>query len=299
MTNYSTNYRRKKLGNLRKINSRKTAKGKRNLTYAFHFCLKCTLFSLCIILVSLTSIILYKEILKSEYLKVKKIQVEGCLRYTEAQILYIAGIKPQINLLSLNLRNICQCLENSPWIERANVKRVFPDKLDISIVEREPAALINLNQLYLVDKKGTIFKKAEREDGLLAFPILTGVTWQDLMNPQGIHTHLITQTLTLMALLEEEGIDISAISEIHLDPAFGLTVFTTQHATQINMGFSPCKEKCRHLCAIMEDLERKDLIPHTIDLNHSYRAFVKIKPQNKKNESIRKGGEKQWVKMEI
>ncbi|NOQ86336.1 MAG: hypothetical protein GQ554_05610, partial [Deltaproteobacteria bacterium] len=156
-----------------------------------------------------------------------------------------------------------------------------------------------LKQLYLIDKKGTIFKKAEREDGLLAFPILTGVTWQDLMKPQGTHTHLITQTLTLMAILEEEGIDISAISEIHLDPTFGLTVFTTHHATQIDMGFPPFQEKCRHLCSIMEDLKRKDLIPQTIDLSYSLRAFVKTKPQNKEFKSIKKGGEKQWVKMEI
>ena len=299
MTTSAISYRRKKLGNLRRITPRKTAKTKRDLTHVFNFCLKCTILGLCVVFISLSSIILYKEILKSAYFHVKKIQVEGCLRHTKDQILYIAGIKSQTNLFSLNLKNICQCLENSPWIERAKVKRIFPDKLDISIIERKPAALINLKQLYLIDKKGTIFKKAEREDGLLAFPILTGVTWQDLMKPQGTHTHLITQTLTLMAILEEEGIDISAISEIHLDPTFGLTVFTTHHATQIDMGFPPFQEKCRHLCSIMEDLKRKDLIPQTIDLNYSCRAFVKAKPQNKEFKSIKKGGEKQWVKMEI
>ena len=45
----------------------------------------------------------------------------------------------------------------------------------------------------------------------------------------------------------------------------------------------------------MEDLKRKDLIPQTIDLNYSLRAFVKTKPQNKEFKSIKKGGEKQWV----
>ena len=299
MTTSAISYRKRKLRNLRATTSRKTAKGKRDLTHVFNFCLTCTILGLCIAFISLTSIILYQKILKSTYFDVKKIQVEGCLRHTKDQILYIAGIKPQINLFSLNLRSICQCLENSPWIERAKVKRVFPDKLDIHITEREPAALINLNQLYLVDKKGAIFKKAEREDGLLAFPILTGVTWQDLMKPQGTHTHLITQTLTLMTILEEEGIDISAISEIHLDPTFGLTIFTTHHATQIDMGLPPFQKKCRHLRSIMEDLKRKDLIPHTIDLNYRWRAFVKTKPQNKEFKSIKKGGEKQWVKMEI
>lgn len=299
MTNAATSYTSKKLRNARNITSRKTVTSKRDLTYLFNVCLTCTIWFLCFAFISLTSIILYKEILKSAYFDVTKIQVEGCLRHTTDQILHMAGVQSQMNLFSLNLRNICQCLENAPWIERAKVKRIFPDKLDIQIVEREPAALINLNQLYLVDKKGTIFKKAEREDGLLAFPILTGVTWQDIMKPEGIHTHLVAQTLTLMAILEEEGIDISAISEIHLDPAFGLTMYTTHHATQIDMGFPPFQKKCRHLCSIMEDLNRKDLIPQIIDLNYNCRAFVKTNPQNKEFKSIKKGGEKQWVKMEI
>ena len=299
MTTSATSYRRKKLRSLRSTTSRKKAKSKRDLTHVFNVCLTCTMFGMCIAFISLTSIIIYKEILKSAYFHVKKIQVEGCLRHTKDQILYIGSIQSHNNLFSLNLRNICQCLENSPWIERAKIKRIFPDKLDIHITEREPAALINLNQLYWVDKKGTIFKKAEREDGLLAFPILTGVTWQDLMKPQGVHTHLITQTLTLMTILGKEGIDTSAISEIHLDPTFGLTIFTTHHATQIDMGFPPFPKKCRHLCSIMEDLKRKDLIPQTIDLNYRWRAFVKTKPPNKEFKSIKKGGEKQWVKMEI
>ena len=298
MTTAALSYRTKKLRNARKTIPRKTAKGKRNLTHIFHSCLKYTLISLGIVFITLASIILYKEILKTSYFQVKEIQVEGCSRHAKAQIPYIAGIKPPANLLSLNLKNICQCLENSPWIEKAKVKRIFPDKLEISIIERNPVALINLNQLYLVDEKGTIFKKAELEDGL-SFPVLTGVTWENLMNQQEIYTHLITQTLTLMSLFEKEGIDNSAISEIHLDVNFGLTVFTTHYATKIEMGFSPFQEKCTHLRTIMDDLKRKDLIPQTIDLNYKHKAFVKIKPQHKENESIMKGGEKQWEKMEI
>lgn len=299
MTNIATSYTRKKLRHARKITYRKATTSKRDLTHIFNVSLTATIWVLCSAFIVLTSIILYKEILKSAYFDVKKIHVGGCLRHTTDDILQMAGVQSQMNLFSLNLRNICQCLENSPWIEKATVKRLFPDKLDIQIVEREPAVLINLNQLYLVDKKGTIFKKAEREDGLMPFPILTGVTWQDIMKPEGIHTHLVAQTLNLMAILEEEGIDIAAISEIHLDPAFGLTLYTTHHVTQIDMGFPPFPDKCNHLRSIMEDLKCKDLIPQIIDLNYNCRAFVKTKPQNKEFKSIKKGGEKQWVKMEI
>lgn len=299
MTPSKTSDMRKQLRKKRTTRSRKTAKRKRDLTPVFNLCLKGTMVGVFIAFISLAAIILCREMGKSACFRIKKIHIKGCLRHTKDQILCMAGIQSRMSLFSLDLRNICQCLENSPWIERAKVKRRFPDKLDIQIRERNPAALIHLNQLYLVDKKGTIFKKAEREDGLLTFPIVTGVTWQDLMEPQGIHARLITQTLTLLDILEEEGMDTAAISEIHLDETFGLTLFTTHHATQIDIGFPPFQKKCRHLCSIMRDLNRKDLIPQTIDLNHRLKAFVTTKPQNKEFESIKKGGEQQWVKMEI
>jgi len=210
----------------------------------------------------------------------------------------MTGIKPQVNLLSLDLKQICQYIENSPWIERAKIKRILPDQLEINIIERKAVALINLNQLYLVDKKGNIFKKVEKEDGS-AFPVLTGVTWENLMNHQHIYTPLITQALTLMNIFEGEGIPLATVSEIHLDVTFGLTVFTTHQATQIEMGFPPFQEKCKRLCAILDDLEQKNLLPQTIDLNYSNKAFVKTKPRDETIKPIKKGGDNQWGKMEI
>jgi cell division protein FtsQ len=278
--------------------SRKKVLAKRDLTRIFLACLQGTLISLGIASISLTSIILYNELLQLPYLQVKKIHVEGCRRQSPAHIISLAGIKPQINLLSLDLKNMCQRLENSPWIERAQVKRTLPDQLAISIWERKPVALINLNQLHLVDEKGTVFKKAEREDGL-TLPILTGITWEDLMSHQKMHTALINQALALMKLFEGEEILLSAISEIHLDTTLGLTVFTTHDATQIEMGFAPFQKKLKRLCTLLDDFKRKNLIPENIDLNYRHKAFIKLKPHKRKNKPLKKGGEQQWGKMEI
>jgi len=278
--------------------ARKKALPKRDLTRIFLTSLRGTLVTLGIASISLTSIMLYKELLQLPFLQVKKIHVEGCRKQSPATIISLAGIHPQINLLSLDLKNMCQRLENSPWVERAQIKRTLPDQLDISICEHKPAALINLNQLHLVDEKGTVFKKAEREDGL-ALPILTGITWEDLMSNQKLHTALINQALALLKLFEGEGIPLSAISEIHLNATLGLTVFTTHNATQIEMGFAPFEKKVDRLCMLLDDFKRKNCIPENIDLNYRHKAFIKLKPHTNKNKPRTKGGEKQWGKMEI
>jgi cell division protein FtsQ len=280
------------------LSSRKKVLAKRDLTRIFLTCLRGTLISLGIASIALTSIMLYNELLQLPYLQVKKIHVEGCRRQSPAHIISLAAINPQINLLSIDLKHVCQLLENSPWIERAQVKRTLPDQLDISIWEHKPVALINLNQLYLVDEKGTVFKKAEREDGL-TLPILTGITWEDLMSNQKMHPALINQALALMKLFEGEALPLSAISEIHIDATLGLTVFTTHNATQIEMGFAPFQKKIKRLCTLLDDFKRKNLIPENIDLNYRHKAFIKLKPQKRKNKPLKKGGEQLWEKMEI
>ena len=298
MKHSHTYYAGQSVAERRIIPSGNKGAAQRDLTRTFLASLRAALVVLGSASIALTSIVLYREFLQLPCLQVKKIHVEGCRRESPAHILTLAAVHPQSNLLSVDLKSMCQRLENSPWVEKARVKRTFPDQLTISIWERTPAALINLNQLHLVDEKGTVFKKAERDDAL-TLPILTGITWEDLMRKGKMHTALINQALALLKLFEGEGIPLSDISEIHLDTTRGLTVFTTRNATQIAMGFAPFQKKLKRLCALLDDFERKNLIPENIDLNYRHKAFVKLKPQQKNSNPLAKGGEQQWGKMEI
>lgn len=263
----------------------KRTRGKRDLTHIFFGCLRYTITGLGIASISLTSIMIYKELLQFPWLQVKKIQVEGCVNHTPAEILDIADIRPQVNLLSLNLKQICQQLESSPWIEKAQVKRTFPDQLHISISERKPAALINLDQLHLVDLHGEIFKKVDPQEGQ-GLPILTGIDWESLMNHKKKYTAFITEALSLLNLFEQKGFHKSYISEININSTLGLTVYTTNNTLQIVMGFAPFQKKCNRLYVIMDDLNNKNLTAQKIDLNYQHKAFVKIKESSKPKKSI-------------
>ena len=297
MARTTIHYNSQRIRNRRTFTKKRT-QSKRDLTHIFLVCLRYTLTSLGIVSIALTSVMIYKELLQLPFLQVKKIQVEGCVQQTPAEILDIAGIHPQINLLSLDLKDICQQLESSPWIDKAQVKRTFPDQLYISILERKPEALINLNQLHLVDGSGVIFKKVERQEGQ-GLPILTGIRFENLWHQKKKHTMLINEALSLMNLFEQKGVPLAEISEINIDPALGLTVFTTNNTLQIRMGFAPYEKKCDRLRAIIVDLNSKNLTAQTIDLDYRHKAFVKVRPQSVTNQTTLKGGETKWVKMEI
>jgi cell division protein FtsQ len=247
--------------------------------------------------------IAYQKLLRCRQFTVKKISVAGCGRYLPDQVIALAGITHETNLLAIDLKGMCHRLEQSPWIERAQVKRNFPDKLSISIRERKPVALISMDGLYLVDENGTIFKKAEGEEtrgeDRTVFPILTGIDRETLAGHDRTAAPLISQALAFMRSAEREGIPRSSISEIHLDPVLGLTVYTTPGAVQIEMGFTPFETKCRRFCAIVQDLQNRNLLPQGIDLTYRHKAFIKLKSSNPNRKANRNGGEPPWEKMEI
>ena len=292
-----------RIRNRRFMLRRRKVSRKRDLVRAAVTFLQCLLILLAGASAVLGSMIAYQKLLQCPYLMVKKITIAGCGRYLPDNIVSMAGINRETNLLAIDLKGMCRRLEQSPWIERAQVKRNFPDRLSISILERKPVALINLDGLHLVDDKGTVFKKAEGEEALgedrRVLPILTGMDREQVMHHRHGAAPLISQALTFLRSAEREGIPRSGISEIHLDPVLGLTVYTTPGAVQIEMGFMPFETKCKRLCAIVEDLKNRNLVPQAIDLTYRHKAFIKLNPSKPSREAISSGGAQPWEKMEI
>ena len=99
----------------------------------------------------------------------------GCMNVTESELLNMAKVDFRSNLVNLDLQEVSRRLAQHPWVEKAKVRRDFSGKaLIIEVQERVPRALILLDELYLVDRNGEIFKKAEPKEKL-DFPILTGL----------------------------------------------------------------------------------------------------------------------------
>src|SRR5262249_56676838 len=61
-----------------------------------------------------------------------------------------------------------------PGFHQFRPPRRSPDSLSVAVKEREPAALVALGDLYLVDSEGRPFKKIEREDPA-DLPLITGL----------------------------------------------------------------------------------------------------------------------------
>lgn len=90
------------------------------------------------------------------------VMVEGRIRTNKEQILKILDLKRGMPLLTVNLLNAKEKLENLSWVKAARVERRLPDTLFIRIAEKEPVAIWqHQNKTYLVDFDGELLETQE------------------------------------------------------------------------------------------------------------------------------------------
>jgi cell division protein FtsQ len=76
---------------------------------------------------------------------------------TDSDIFEAIDLASTPTMLSFDSRAAQERIERLPWIERASVERVLPDRLEVSVTERTPFAVWRLgSRNYLIDKTGRV-----------------------------------------------------------------------------------------------------------------------------------------------
>ncbi len=220
----------------------------------------------------------FEYVRQSGQLDVGEVKIMGCSNVLESELLNAAKVDFRSSLVKLDLEEVSRRIAQHPWIERANVRRDFSRKaLVIEVQERVPRALILLDELYLVDAKGDIFKKFEAKDRI-DFPILTGVSpkeWKE-KDPQAVR--LIGEALELLGLLRDRrGLSFREVSEIHLSRKNGLTLYTLKEGVPIRLGTGDYIDKLNRLEKVLPDLRNKFEKVEYLALNFPKKVVVKMK----------------------
>jgi len=99
-------------------------------------------------------------------LGVDKVLMSGNKRVSEIDVLQALGLDGEISLPMLNIDEAQERLQSLPWVARASVRKIYPDKLSVSIIEREPFAVWQDNgKVNIVDAQGHIIVPYNRADG--------------------------------------------------------------------------------------------------------------------------------------
>ncbi len=220
----------------------------------------------------------YQVVTESEYLALRKITVSGNHHLGRREILRAAGLRPGLNLLSINLSLVRRKLLANPWVATARVSRRVPDCLEIEIREHRPLAVVELGARYLMNRKGRIFKRWQTGDPD-HLPLITGLDLTDIHVEQSPASQTMRAVRQALLLAEKTRcLPLASITRVQVDKQLGLTLEAFEAGVKINLGFKNFNVNYSRLVKVVNYLKKHGYWTRlrSIDLTDPERMVVKF-----------------------
>jgi cell division protein FtsQ len=103
---------------------------------------------------------------------IRYVRVTGTFQYLlKSDVKKVTGVAVQESFLTVDIVAIRKTVEGLPWVDSATVSRVWPDTVDIHVVEQSAVAYWGHDEL--LNNRGELFKPATLA-GMNELPILIG-----------------------------------------------------------------------------------------------------------------------------
>jgi cell division protein FtsQ len=257
-------------------NRRKTEKQPLKLRKLLHRVLRISVASCSGALIVVGGFFAVQLLMVSDLFRVDAILTKGGQQLSGEQIVALSDIRPGVNTFDLDLDLIGRKIAENPWIKTARVERIFPQQVVISVVERQPLAIINLGYLYYLDRHGEVFKLLDSADRL-DFPVVTGFNAEKLQQQEPQSVKGLRQVVTLIDQLQQrELFGLDQVSEIHRTNAGSFNLRTLEGGVRVRLGRDAFARKLDRLERIFAQLQPRLPILDYIDLNVDEKVIVRI-----------------------
>lgn len=216
-----------------------------------------------------------------------KILFSGNVNYSNELLMQsLTGMYDQ-NWFSFDTEGVASKLSSISGIESVNIEKVFPDKIKISLHERQSVAMMFINDKgrtipIQIDKNGVLFtneNSAIVEDG--SIPIISGIPVEHLAQGMRIpakYRVLVEQISKILVLPQKY---FAAISEICVVPKtygnYELMLIPVNSKIRILTGHSLNEELLQSMMVVLDVVNSLEPDVTEIDLRYdsiSYRATV-------------------------
>jgi len=232
---------------------------------------------LAIPLMALLFIFAHDLITQWDHFNAKTISVTGNRHLSEEQILELAGIHREQNILDVNLGLARENLISHGWIADAAVNRRLPDGLGIEIREHTPVAVLDLGPGFLMDARGRVFKRlGPGESGRL--PVVSGLAYADITVGKQPETPLMQAVVDLLEMSRGSAAVIPGkrLKKIQADRETGLTLTLAGRLATIKIGYGHYPEKIHMLSLISKFTAKTQNLAtiESVDLNNTNRIVL-------------------------
>lgn len=210
----------------------------------------------------------------------KNVEIAGWRRLSPELILQQANLGPETSLLAIRPGQVERALLAHPWIAQAEVTRIWPNRLHLRIQEREPVALVQMGELYYVDRQGCLFKPLTPGDPH-DFPVITGLKQEHFLQVEGALPEVLAQAFKLLEVLKKTPppLNLENISEVHADLERGFTIYANGLGAGLDLGLADYAEKLHKFAQVWPILAQKGYLGRVgrINLDYPQRVLISLK----------------------
>jgi cell division protein FtsQ len=223
----------------------------------------------------------YRLALGSPHFSVQHFEVTSSRRLSEPELARRAGVQIGESLLGLDVKAAERHLLEDPWVQSVRVTRKLPQTLRVELTEHEAVALASLDgEMFLVGSDGEPFKRWEAGDDH-DFPVLTGVTLDDVAKDRPGAVGRLTTALTVLDHYERLPVSrAQRAQEVHLAPDGSVVLSVGKRGIALHLGQGPWPKKLLMVAEVLRTFEHEKELPGVVFLDnalHPERVVVRMR----------------------
>jgi cell division protein FtsQ len=221
----------------------------------------------------------YRAVMTAPHFAVREVVLPETRHVSREELLALCGIEPGNNIFSVDLDRVERDLGAHPWLDRAAVRRELPARIIVELTEREPALLVELGGLYLADRDGHVFKRAEPEEtaGLV---VVTGITRAAYLSDR-LHAEASLRGALQVLQTYTAGPARPAIGEVHLEDDGGVVLYATERGVALRLGQGDLPAKLQRFDVVWQALGPRQVLARAVYLDNRTRpdrVTLKLEP---------------------
>ncbi len=168
-------------------------------------------------------------LLEQEVLRLHAVVVNGCETRPPEEVTALADVAYGESIFAIKLEDVKANVERSPYYRVDGIKRLYPDKIQVSVHERRPRAVVLFMGAYLImDEEGFVLE-IRQDKGYAQCPMVSGLkietygVGQQVRSSDGLQVPAMKEVLLAL-----ERQDVTRyVSQILMDNAVDIRMMTT------------------------------------------------------------------------
>jgi cell division protein FtsQ len=138
------------------------------------------------------------------------VEITGVHNASRAQVMDVAGKDIARNIFYVPLQERQKQLEQIPWVERATVMRLLPNRIAVTIEERTPVAFAQIgSRISMIDANGVVMGLPAARKAKYSFPVIRGISETEPLSSRAAAMKIYNRLVSELGQPEGESAEAS------------------------------------------------------------------------------------------